>query len=242
VGILMLMAGAAAVLLLGARLYAPLLGRVLGERRDRPTPAVLRNDGRDFVPTPTPVVFAHHYASIAGAGPIVGPVLAIYYGWGPALLWILIGGVFLGAAHDYLATHIAIREGGRNIAVVTRRYLGGAAFAMMLILLVAMLALVCAAFLDLSARALTSMVPAELLKLPADQTLFRTDAATGKVVIGGIASTSVVVITAFSPLLGFLYIKRRGCARCWHWSSARSRSSSGCTSPWRSRRTRGRGC
>ena len=206
-GVLWIMLVAAVVLLLAARFYAPLIGRVLGERADRRTPAEVFNDGRDYVPTQTPVVFAHHYASIAGAGPIIGPVLAIYYGWGPALVWILVGGVFLGAVHDYVATHIAMREGGKNLAVITRRYVGNAAFLMMLVLLVALLVLVCAAFLDLSARALTSVVALSALQLSPDQTLFRT--LNGEAVIGGIASTSVVVITAFSPLLGFLYLKRK---------------------------------
>ena len=205
--VLVIMVIAAAVLILGGRFYAPVIARVLGERADRPTPAVRINDGRDYVPTRTPIVFAHHYASIAGAGPIIGPILAIYYGWGPALLWILLGGVFLGAVHDYVATHIAVREGGKNLAIVARRYIGAGAFVMMLIMLIALLVLVCAAFLDLSAKALTSMVPVAMLQLPADQTLFRVK--DGEAVIGGIASTSVIVITAFSPLLGFLYLKRK---------------------------------
>ncbi|MFH1748195.1 MAG: carbon starvation CstA family protein [Planctomycetota bacterium] len=205
--ILGIMLGAGVLLFLAGRYYAPLIGRALGERADRPTPAVLLNDGRDYVPTKTPVVFAHHYASIAGAGPIIGPVLAIYYGWGPALLWVVIGGIFLGAVHDYVATHIAVREGGKNLAVITRRYIGQSAFVMMLVMLVALLVLVCAAFLDLSAQALSSTVALKDLQLADEQTLFRV--VDNKAVIGGIASTSVVVITAFSPLIGFLYLKRK---------------------------------
>src|ERR1035437_7676937 len=80
--------------------YSRFLSRAWGEDPHRATPAVRRNDGRDFVPTPTPVVFAHHFASIAGAGPIVGPIIAVCYGWVPALLWILFGGLFLGAVPD----------------------------------------------------------------------------------------------------------------------------------------------
>lgn len=277
--VLIILVVAAGVLVLGGRYYAPLIARVMGERTDRRTPAVRINDGRDYVPTQTPVVFAHHYASIAGAGPIIGPILAIYYGWVPALLWILLGGVFLGAVHDYVATHIAVREGGKNLAIVARRYIGGGAFVMMLIMLIALLVLVCAAFLDLSAKALTSKVGVQTLGLSEDQRLFRvqdgvffaaeaelleeedgeasllaslreqfamrgrplSEVATLSVaeagsqwriadgdhsylivkedhkltvherqaVIGGIASTSVIVITMFSPLLGFLYLKRR---------------------------------
>ena len=106
--VLWIMLGSGLFLILGGRLYAPLIGRVLGERPGRPTPATLINDGRDYVPTRTPVVFAHHYASIAGAGPIIGPVIALIFGWGPALLWILVGGVFLGAVHDQEITKILL--------------------------------------------------------------------------------------------------------------------------------------
>ncbi|MCK5269781.1 MAG: carbon starvation protein A, partial [Sedimentisphaerales bacterium] len=147
--VLAIMLMASLVLLAGARFYAPLIGRVLGEQPERITPAVAVNDGRDYVPTHTAVVFAHHYASIAGAGPIIGPVLAILYGWGPALLWILVGGVLLGAVHDYVATFVTMREGGKNLTIVARRYIGPGSFIMMLVILVAILVLVCAAFLDL---------------------------------------------------------------------------------------------
>ena len=205
--VLAILAGATVALLLGGRFYAPVIARVLGEREDRPTPAVMVNDGRDYVPTKTPVVFAHHYASIAGAGPIIGPVIAIYYGWLPALVWVILGGIFLGAVHDYVATHIAVREGGKNLTVVARRYLGPAAFVMLLILLIALLVLVCAAFLDLSARALTSKVPLGDLSMSAEQSVFRVEE--GQAVIGGIASTSVVVITACAPLMGYLYLTRK---------------------------------
>ncbi|HSW30202.1 MAG TPA: carbon starvation CstA family protein [Longimicrobiales bacterium] len=204
--VLLIVVASISVLFLGGRYYAPVIARVLGEVPDRPTPAVCLNDGRDYVPTQTPVVFAHHFASIAGAGPIIGPVLAIYFGWGPALLWILLGGIFLGGVHDYASTHIAVREGGKSIAVIARRYIGTAAFVMLLIMLIALLVLVCAAFLDLSATALTSRVAVETLQLSAGQSLFRVEG--GQAIIGGIASTSVIVITAFSPLIGYLYLKR----------------------------------
>jgi len=199
----------AAVVILGGagRLYSLLLARSIGEDISRPTPAVARNDGRDYVPTPTLVVFAHHFASIAGAGPIVGPVIAIIYGWVPALLWVLFGGVFIGAVHDYLATYMATREGGQSVATIARRMLGTDAFVAMTIFMVVMLALVCAAFLNLSAQALTSMLPFDRLGLPLDQTLFRVHK--GQVVIGGIASMSVIIITAVAPLMGWMYIRRR---------------------------------
>ena len=198
-----------AVLWVAGQYYSRFLARRIGEVPERATPAVVKADGRDYVATPTPVVFAHHFASIAGAGPIVGPVIAIIYGWLPAVLWVLVGGVFIGAAHDYLATYMATREGGQSIATIVRRLLGKDAFIAMALFLVVMLALVCATFLNLSASALTSMLPFDRLQLPEGQHLLRTNAAGDKVVIGGIASMSVIVITAVAPLLGYLYLKRK---------------------------------
>jgi len=192
--ILLVLLAAGVVLVGGGRFYSRFLARSIGEDASRVTPAVAKADGRDFVPTPTPVVFAHHFASIAGAGPIVGPVIAVIYGWVPAVLWVLGGGVLIGAVHDYLATYMATREGGQSIATIARRMLGKDAFVALTLFLVVMLALVCAAFLNLSATALTSMLPFDRLGLPSDQTLFRVEA--GKAVIGGIASMSVIIITA----------------------------------------------
>jgi carbon starvation protein len=215
--ILLILLVAAVALLLGGVLYAPFIAGLMGEQRDRTTPAVSINDGRDYVPTKTAVVFAHHFASIAGAGPIIGPVLAMLYGWGPALLWVVLGGIFLGAVHDFVSTYVTLREGGKNLTVVARRYIGSTAFVMMLVMLVAILVLVCAAFLDLSATALTSKVALSELSMEAGQTLFRekvlanprTGALEPHALIGGIASMSVIVITAFAPLMGFLYVKKK---------------------------------
>jgi carbon starvation protein len=195
-----------AVLLAGGSIYSRFLARSIGEQPSRPAPSVALSDGRDYVPTPTSVVFAHHFAAIAGAGPILGPVLAVVYGWVPALIWVVCGGLFIGAVHDYLATYIATREGGQSIATVARRMLGNGPFVALTGFLVVMLALVCATFLNYSASALTSTLPAAALKMPEHQMLFRVDG--GKVVIGGIASTSVIVITIFAPLIGWMYIKR----------------------------------
>ncbi|NQT92058.1 MAG: carbon starvation protein A, partial [Lentisphaerae bacterium] len=81
-------------------------------------------DGVDYVPTRPGVLFGHHFASIAGAGPIVGPVAAAYLGWGPVVLWILLGCVFIGAFHDFAALFLSIRHEGRSIGSVIEDYLG----------------------------------------------------------------------------------------------------------------------
>ncbi|MBI5723578.1 MAG: carbon starvation protein A [Planctomycetes bacterium] len=199
------------VLLLASRFYSRKIAGWVGLNPSRPTPATVINDGRDFVPSPTPVVFGHHFAAIAGAGPIIGPVIAAIYGWLPALLWVVIGGVLIGAVHDFMALYISMREGGRSIASIARRYLGKSVFLALMLFLVVMLSLVCATFLNLSATALVSWLPLERSPLPADNTLIRTADVGGKqhVMIGGIASMSVVVITILAPLIGWMYIKRK---------------------------------
>jgi carbon starvation protein len=199
-----------AFVLLGRR-YSRHLARTWGEDPARQTPAVTFSDGRDYVPTPTPVVFAHHFASIAGAGPIVGPVLALCFGWLPAVLWVILGGLFIGAVHDYLAAFVSIRNRGQSVAMIARRLLGRGPFVALMIFLVLMLGLVTAVFLNTSASALVSMLDFGRMQLAADQSIFRTVLIDGqqKVIIGGVASMSVIVITCFAPLVGWLYIRRQ---------------------------------
>ena len=89
------------------------------------TPAVSKNDGIDYCPTKPFILFGHHFSSIAGAGPIIGPVAAMLaFGWGVSFLWLLAGVVFIGAVHDYFASIISIRNGGRSIADVAEKYAG----------------------------------------------------------------------------------------------------------------------
>ena len=275
------------VLALGYFVYGRYLARrVFGVAADRPTPAVRVNDGRDFVPTHSAVLFGHHFATIAGAGPIVGPTLAVVYGWGPAWLWIIFGAVFMGAVHDFAAIFVSAREGGTSLAEVVRAYLGPVGYLLFMGFLTIMLALVTAAFLNLSAVSLTSTLSLHDLKAGAGQTLLLTRWKAGKTwpasvapdgaltwtseweealaphqrayprvvaaegrdalaeaaayegeaaglivavpardtqglpaaratvverhgVIGGIAGTSVIVITAIAPLLGWLLVRRR---------------------------------
>jgi len=85
----------------GCPLLCSYISRKLGEDPGHPTPAVTFNDGRDYVPTRNYIVFAHHFSAIAGAGPILGPTMALLYGYLPAWLWIVFGGIFIGAVHDF---------------------------------------------------------------------------------------------------------------------------------------------
>lgn len=104
--------------------YGGFLQRLFGVDATRETPAHTKRDGVDYVPTKLPVLFGHHFASIAGAGPIVGPVAAVYLGWGPVVLWIIFGCIFIGAVHDFAALFLSIRHEGRSIGSVIEDHLG----------------------------------------------------------------------------------------------------------------------
>ena len=93
----------------------------------RATPAVLRNDGLDYVPTDRRVVFGHHFAAIAGAGPLVGPVLAAQMGYLPGTLWILFGVIFAGAVQDLMILFLSLRRDGRSLGEMVRTELGATA-------------------------------------------------------------------------------------------------------------------
>lgn len=195
---------------LGYRYYSRYIAKILGEDKNRPTPAVELNDGKDYCPTNSAVVFAHHFASIAGAGPIIGPTIAIMYGVIPIWLWVVIGGIFIGAVHDYTTLFVSLRERGKSIAEIARKSLGESGFLLMIVFTIIMILLVTSAFLVASATSLTSLVSLEQMKLPLDQTILHTVNKDGIVMgkIGGIASTSVIIITLFSPLVGFLNYKK----------------------------------
>jgi carbon starvation protein len=108
--------------LLGYRFYSKFLAeRVFALRADEPVPARELEDGIDYVPTRRSVLWGHHYTSIAGAAPIVGPALAVIWGWLPALLWVALGTLFMGAVHDMAALTISLRNRGRSIGDVTGR-------------------------------------------------------------------------------------------------------------------------
>ena len=115
---------ASACFLAGYFFYAGMIARKLGVDPSKPTPAHTRKDGVDFVPAHPAVLFGHHFASIAGAGPIVGPVLAAEFGWASVALWIILGCVFIGAAHDMISLFLSIRHGGESIGSVIGTILG----------------------------------------------------------------------------------------------------------------------
>lgn len=200
-----------AIIILGFLFYSRYISKILGIDSTRPTPAVTINDGVDFVPTKPLVLFGHHFAAIAAAGPIVGPTLALYFGFVPAWLWIVIGVIMIGAVHDFTALFVAVREGGRSIAEVARKTLGKTGFIFYVLFAILLCLLVIAAFLQLTAIALTSTLPPDDVNL--------TEATGGihmleqggevRVQIGGVASMSVIIMTVIAPLIGFMIYKKR---------------------------------
>ena len=123
-----LVGAATSIFLIAHRFYARFIAdRALGIDPSRTTPAVRRNDGLDYVPTDKWVVFGHHFAAIAGAGPLVGPVLAAQMGYLPGTLWILIGVVLAGAVQDFMILFLSVRRDGRSLGEMVRAEMGPAA-------------------------------------------------------------------------------------------------------------------
>lgn len=192
------------------RYYGGYIRKVLGEDDSKQTPAFALRDDVDYAPAHPLVLFSHHFASIAGAGPILGPTMAFAFGFMPTLFWIFLGTVFIGAVHDYTALFVSMREKGRSVAQVAGSTMGKTGYALFILFTLFMIVLVTAAFLGLTATALTSLVPLKAMGVDAATTSLKvlTQDGVQKVVIGGIASTSVIIITLFSPILGYLYYKR----------------------------------
>lgn len=129
--------------------------KVLNSTDNIPTPAHSKKDGIDFVPTKPQILFGHHFSSIAGAGPIVGPIIAYaYFGWVPALLWILLGSVFMGAVHDYTSLVVSVRNGGVSIVEVAEKSISKKARTIFGVFVWLTLVLVQAVFADLTAKTL----------------------------------------------------------------------------------------
>lgn len=162
---------------LGYWLYGGFLTRIFGIDTNRVTPAVEKNDGYDYVPTHPSVVFGHHFATIAGAGPLIGPILASYFGWLPALLWILIGCVFIGAVHDFAALFLSVRNGGDSIGKIIEKLLGLTGRQLFLFFSFVLLLLVVAVF--------ALLVVDTFIKTPA-------------------VATSSILFIAIAPIFGFL--------------------------------------
>ncbi|QFK70221.1 carbon starvation protein A [Pradoshia sp. D12] len=117
--------GSICILLIAYRLYGTFMAaKVLKLSNDKPTPAEKLEDGQDYVPTNKWVVFGHHFAAIAAAGPLVGPILAAQFGYLPGLIWLLVGAVIGGAVHDTVVLFASMRRDGKSLSEVAKEELG----------------------------------------------------------------------------------------------------------------------
>ena len=140
------------ILIVGYVTYGKWLAQQWGIDENRVTPAHELEDGNDYVPAKAPVLMGHHFSSIAGAGPINGPIQAAVFGWVPVLLWVLIGGIFFGAVHDFGALFASIRHKGQSIGEVIEDSMGTSAKRLFIIFSYLTLILVVAAFASIVAN------------------------------------------------------------------------------------------
>ncbi len=136
-----LVVAAVCIYMIAYRFYGRFVAyKVLELDKNRATPAMINDDGRDFVPTNKSVLFGHHFAAIAGAGPLVGPILAAQMGYLPSMLWILVGGVFAGAVHDFVVLFISSRRNGKSLGEIYKRrvsetFVGGVTISLLYLVL-----------------------------------------------------------------------------------------------------------
>ena len=179
----------------GYFVYGGFLYRTFCFDRNHPAPAHPLRDGVDLVAARTPVLFGHHFSSIAGAGPIVGPIAAAaVFGWVPALAWILVGAVFIGGVHDFSALMMSIRHRARSIAEICRLYLNPVTYRFLLVFIWLALVYVLIVFLDLTASTFAPRL-AEGLEPAARQK---------EIQLGGAVATASIFYVALAVVFGQL--------------------------------------
>ena len=177
------------VLAVGYFGYAKWLEKTWGIDLKRPTPAVSKNDGKDFSPASRWTVFAHQFTSITGAGPVTGPIIAAMFGWLPALLWMMVGGVFFGAVQDFAALYASVKNGGRSIGMIIEDYVGRTGRRLFLLFCWLFTLLVIAAFCDMVANT------------------FNGFSKTGAELMPNAAAASISLLYMFVAVLFGLYLK-----------------------------------
>ena len=163
---------AIAIFVGGYLTYGRWLAKTWGIDPNKTTPAHTMEDGVDYVPAKTPVLMGHHFSSIAGAGPINGPIQAAFFGWLPCFLWIVIGGIFFGAVQDFGSIFVSIRHEGKSLGEVIENTMGRKCRVLFTVFAWLVLLLVVAAFADIVANSFTgstangSVATASLLFIP----------------------------------------------------------------------------
>ena len=138
--------------------------RIFGLDAEALVPSQQLRDDVDYVPTQKSVIFGHHFTSIAGTGPIVGPAIAVFWGWLPALLWVVLGSIFIGAVHDFGALVVSLRNRGQTVGEVAGRLITPRARILFLLVLFFSLTIVLAIF-GLVIASIFKMYPASVLSV-----------------------------------------------------------------------------
>jgi carbon starvation protein len=206
--LLAVVAVAAVVLIVAYFSYGRFLSRFLELDSRRPTPAVELRDGVDYDPIEPKFLLSQHFSAIAAAGPIVGPILAgVYFGWLPALLWILIGSIFIGGVHDMTALTASIRHRARSIAEVVRDHMSPLSYILFLIFIWIALVYIIVAFTDITAGAFIGG-PENLrrgtIAEPAPTPLTAETITESGGVTGGAIATSSLLYLALPVIMGLL--------------------------------------
>lgn len=144
----------------GYHFYGGFLEKKYGVSPDEPVPSKTMTDGVDYVPTNKYVLLGHHFSSIAGAGPIVGPIIAAAaFGWLPAIIWVVVGTLFIGGLHDFSSLIISLRHEGRSISEIARKYINNRTYKLFLLFTWLALMYVVAVFTDITADAFAKEAP-----------------------------------------------------------------------------------
>ncbi len=188
---LILMACTIVALFLGYRFYARWLENTWGTDADAKTPAQLKNDGNDFVPTNKWTVFSHQFTSITGAGPVTGPIIAAMFGWLPATLWMIFGCIFFGAVQDFTALYASVKNGGKSMGMMIEQYIGRTGRQLFLLFCWLFTLLVISAFCDIVANT------------------FNGYTAQGAEIMPNAAAASISILYMFVAVAFGLYLKYR---------------------------------
>lgn len=185
--LLAILVPSAIVLAVAYRVYGGILARLFRLDDGQPTPAVTLRDDVDYEPIPPQLLMGQHFSAIAAAGPIVGPILAgVAFGWLPALLWILVGSIFIGGVHDFSSLVASVRHKARSIAEVVRDHMSRRAYVLFLSFVWIALVYIVVAFTDITA---SSFVGTQTLE-------------NGETVSGGGIATSSLLYLAIPVIMG----------------------------------------
>ena len=188
---LILMACTIVALFVGYRFYARWLENTWGVDPNAKTPAQLKNDGNDYVPTSKWTGFSHQFTSITGAGPVTGPIIAAMFGWLPATLWMIFGCIFFGAVQDFTALYASVKNGGKSMGMMIEQYIGRTGRQLFLLFCWLFTLLVISAFCDIVANTFNGFT------------------AQGAEIMPNAAAASISILYMFVAVAFGLYLKYR---------------------------------